>query len=529
MTIFDPLSRRRFGALALGGGAALPLSGMLGGAASARTSGPLVGPVAKPGPVTDGLPRSTPEAKGVSSAVIGAFLDDVAGAGLEMHSFMLARGGSVVAEGWWWPYARQRVHMTHSLTKSAMVCGVALALDEKRFALDDKVVSFFPEHVPADASDNLRTMTVENLLTMQTGHDHETSGSEWRPIKTSWIAEFMKIPVVYKPGTKTVYTSAASYMLSAIVTKTTGMKLADYIRPKLLDPMGITDFQWDVSPEGVSPGGNGLSWTTADSLKLGMLYAQKGRWNGRQLLSAAWVEAASRHHSDDEEGPYGYQWWIGPDQSYFGLGKFTQMSIVFPQYDAVLAIFSAINKSRMLKPFIWKHFPAAFVDRKPAMPGAAAALRKRTQALQLLPPLATSPSPVTTQITGRDFTLAANDQASQKVRFDIGTDRVRYQLTDDRGTHSITAGLGDWLEQETTMTGARLHHEYEPERMRVLARARWVDDRTLEMTWQFIETVFRDTVLCRFQGDTVVIDRGVNMNSGELKLPTLTGICAPLT
>jgi hypothetical protein len=62
-------------------------------------------------------------------------------------------------------------------------------------------------------------MTVGDLLTMRTGHDHETSGSEWRPLKTSWIAEFMKIPVVYQPGTKWVYTSAASYMLSAIVTK----------------------------------------------------------------------------------------------------------------------------------------------------------------------------------------------------------------------------------------------------------------------------------------------------------------------
>lgn len=88
-------------------------------------------------------------------------------------------------------------------------------------------------------------------------------------------------------------------MLSAIVTRTTGQKLADYLQPRMLDPMGIRDFHWDVSPEGVTPGGNGLSWSTADSLKLGMLYAQKGLWQGRQLLSPQWVAEASRKQVPD--------------------------------------------------------------------------------------------------------------------------------------------------------------------------------------------------------------------------------------
>ncbi len=198
----------------------------------------------------DGLPRSQPELQGVRSTSILAFLADLEQLGVELHSFMLSRNGSVIAEGWWWPYQPQRMHMTHSLTKSVMVSGVGIAIDEGRFSLDDKVVSFFPEHLPPDPDPNLLAMTVRDLLTMRTGQDHETSGSVWRPLKSSWIAEFMKIPVVYPPGTKWVYTSAASYMLSAIVTKTTGQKLADYLRPRMLEPMGIRDFQWDVTPKG---------------------------------------------------------------------------------------------------------------------------------------------------------------------------------------------------------------------------------------------------------------------------------------
>jgi CubicO group peptidase (beta-lactamase class C family) len=414
--------------------------------------------------------------------------------------------------------------MTHSLTKSVMVCGVALALDEKRFGLDDKVVSFFPEHVPADASENLRAMTVRNLLTMQCGHEKEISGSVWRQIRTSWVAEFMKIPVPFEPGTKMVYTSAASYMLSAIVTKATGMKLADYIKPRLLDPLGIGDFHWDVSPEGVTPGGNGLSWTTADSMKLGLLHAQKGMWKGKRLLPAEWVADATSFQTADDDGGngYGYQWWMGPGKAYFALGLFTQMAIVFPEQDAVLALFSAISGSKKLKPLIWKHFPAAFVAPAPAT-HAIAALRERTDGLRLLPVLSATRSPDASRIAGKTFTLAANDQTATSVRFDVAGDRLRYQLTDGRGTHAITAGFGEWLEQDTTMTGARLHHEYEPPMMRVVAGARWIDENRLEMTWQYIEAAFRDTVLCTFAGDTVSIERSVNLNSGEKKLPTLNG------
>ena len=469
----------------------------------------------------DGLPRSEPERQEVRSASILAFLADVEQSGVELHSFMMSRNGFVIAEGWWLPYQPQRIHMTHSLTKSVMVSGVGIALDEGRFRLDDKVVSFFPEHLPPDPSSNLMAMTVRDLLTMRTGHDHETSGSEWRPLKTSWIAEFMKIPVAYPPGTKWVYTSAASYMLSAIITKSTGQRLADYLRPRMLEPMGIRDLQWDVSPEGFTPGGNGLSWSTADSLKLGMLYAHKGVWRGKQLLSANWVAEASKKQVADS--PYGYQWWIGPGGEFYALGLFCQLSIVFPEHNAVLAIFAAIDGSAKLLPAIWKHFPSAFESSPLPVSPDAAALLQRESKLQLLKPYPPSDSPASARISGRLFKLTSNDQAASTVGFEFSRTTVRHSLTDERGAHSVTAGLGKWIDQSTTMTGARLHHEYQPDTMRVVAGAVWRSPSELEMTWQFLESAFRDTVVCRFDEDRVSIDRHVNVNSGEVRLPTLNG------
>jgi hypothetical protein len=96
-------------------------------------------------------------------------------------------------------------------------------------------------------------------------------------------------------------------------------------------------------------------------------------------------------------------------------------------------------------------------------------------------------------------------------------------MSDDDGDHQIAAGFVEYLEQLTSMTGHRLHHEYRPKRQSVIAGARWLASDKLEMIWQFVETAFRDTVLCTFAGNKVTIDRSVNLNSAETRLPTLTG------
>jgi CubicO group peptidase (beta-lactamase class C family) len=516
------LSRRRFGTLVLGGSAYWLVDGAIARVTASSDLPQGVAPVHADGTYRDGLVRSTPEEQGVSSAAILAFMDEVAAAGLELHSFMLMRSRHVIAEGWWWPYRADRVHITHSLTKSVTAVAAGLAVDEGRFDLQDKVVSFFPEFVPANASANLRAMTVSDLLTMRCGHARETSGSLWRPIPTSWVAEFFKIPVEHVPGTHFQYTSAASYMLSAIVTKTTGMSMAEYLRPRFFEPMGITRWQWDTSPGGISPGGNGLSWNTSASVKLGALHSQLGEWNGNRVLSEKWVRAATTRQADgDASGAYGYQWWMGPDSAYYALGLFTQMTVVFPKHDTSLAVFAAIKGSQKLKSLLWKHFPAALgAARLPASP-VARQLAQRTAQLHLLSPLTRTDSPLAAKLNGKKLTVQTNDQSVQWVCFDFIEGACTYRMSDDEGVHEITAGLAEYFEQHTSMTGHRLHHEYRPKNQAVVAGARWLAPNRLEMTWQFVETAFRDTLLCTFNANSVTIDRSVNLNSAESRLPPL--------
>jgi hypothetical protein len=88
----------------------------------------------------DGLKRAAPHSLGIDSAEVLAFLDEIEARGLELHSFMLHRGGAVAAEGWWWPYRPERPYIMHSLAKSFLACAVGLALDEGLLLLDDKFV-----------------------------------------------------------------------------------------------------------------------------------------------------------------------------------------------------------------------------------------------------------------------------------------------------------------------------------------------------------------------------------------------------
>ena len=472
-------------------------------------------------PFDDGLARAAPETRGVAPAAIQAFLDDAARLGVELNSFMIWRGGAVIAEGSWWPYGPARRHMMHSATKSFLSAGVGLALSEGRFALEDRVVSFFPDELPTAVSANLARMTVEDLLTQTSGHAQGASGSIWRGIATSWIAEFFKIPVVYAPGSTFKYTSANSFMLSAILSRTTGQTAHDYLEPRFLRPLGVSGLTWDLGPGNLNPGGNGISCRTADLLKLAVVHLQQGVWDGRQLLPADWVRQAT---TPQRGNPHGYHWWMGPGGSYYAYGIFGQFAVVLPEHDAVLAVTAATPPGEeTLRSLIWRHFPAIFEASRqvPTATPKDAALPKRWARLRLLPPLQPAGSPTAARVSGKTFAAEPNEDGVSAMRLEFASGRCVFHLQDGRGAHTLEVGLADWLEGDTTISGAPLHHGYEPESLRVVAAGRWLDPDCFEMTWQFVESSFRDRVVLRFSGDVLSFDRSVNVNSGAKIRPTI--------
>lgn len=461
----------------------------------------------------DGLARGTPSSVGVDAAKIGAFLSDVEAAGLELHNLMIWRDGAVVAEAWRWPYSADRLRLTHSMTKSVTACAIGLLIDEGRLALGDRVASFFPEAGIAPDTRQAR-MTVEDLLTMRSGHENEVSGSIWRGIKTSWVDEFFQIPVVHEPGTTHVYSSAASYMLSAIVTKVTGETIDDYLKPRLFEPLGMT-MRWDMGPDGVNPGGNGISCTSADALKLGILHAQKGVWEGRQILPQGWIEEATKAHGVPD---YGYHWVVG--NGYFAaLGVFVQAIIVFPETNAVIMLNSAMDESRVLLPHLLKYFPGAFSGQ--GSEEADAALAEQFVEWQKGPSPLSGTTGNTETISGtwsvRDNELGVTEI---QIAFDAGT--MQLTLVGLDGELRAQAGDGHWIEAPSNMGGASLHHGYGLENTPTIAGGRWRTPSEYELTLHFVETAFRDTIRFWRVDDELEIERSVNINSDKRAWPVLS-------
>jgi len=466
----------------------------------------------------DGLIRGSFADSGIDPAQIEAFLADVEAAGLELHSLMVHHNGLLGFEIFKWPYRSDKRQVMHSVAKSFTSTAMGLAISEGYFRLSDPVISFFPDQLPETVDAHLAAMTVENLLTMQSGHAGEVSGAFWRSLKTSWIREFFNIQVVHQPGTQHVYSSAVSYMLAAILYKTTGQTLHDYLKPRVLEPLGITGETWDTGTDGFNPGGNGLTCTVPDLLKLGILYANDGVWNGQRLLPEGWVEQSTRQHVEQ----YGWHWVVYDNGAYASLGQFVQMMLVFPEQKGVIALTAAIDGSALLLPHIFSHFPAAFEGTQPSSDIAEARLADLVQSWAR--PALVSSRPFACLKEGRTiYDIEANALGVRQVAFNREGDRLTFALTNEQGTFLIRNGINRWHKDSGSMPGRELHHGYELLGTPTEATAEAVDAQTLKMTWCFEETAFRDTVVCAFEADRVTMDRSVNMNSADRRWPTLVG------
>jgi len=339
------------------------------------------------------LPRSSPEAQGVSSQAIREYIETADKTVNTMHSFMLVRHGHVIAEAWWKPEAADKPHTLWSLSKSFNSTAVGLAINEGKLSLDDPVLKFFPDDAPADPSDNLKAMKVRDLLTMTCGHETEPKSTGGGPSVKTFLAH----PVPHKPGTHFQYNTMGSYVLSAIVTKVTGQTELEYLKPRLFEPLGIENPRWDTSPEGNSLGGYGLSLRTEDIAKFGQLYLQKGKWNGKQLIPQNWVaHATSKQVPNDQESHakmgsdwtqgYGFQFWRCTHNAFRGDGANGQFCVVIPDKDVVIAITAMTGNMQAELNVVWdKLYPAFGNETLPENPAEQEKLKQVIDKLEAHP------------------------------------------------------------------------------------------------------------------------------------------------
>lgn len=407
------------------------------------------------------LQRSTPSAQNIDAAGIDAFVSALEAApGIEPHSLMLLRSGQVVAEGWWAPYSPERVHLLYSLSKSFTSTAVGLAVAEGLLSLDDTVISHFPE-LDAEITDpRSRAMLVRHVLAMASGHREETILRAHTIDPENLVRGFLLLPPEEDPGTIFAYNQPCTYTAAAIIQRITGGTLTDYLRPRLLDPLGIEDFDWQRDDQGYELGYSGLHARTEAIAALGQLYLQGGVWEGRQLLSPEWVAEASSHQVANGNDPasdwaqgYGFQFWIAR-HGYRGDGAYGQYCVILPEQDVVLAITGQSDDMQGVLDAAWEHLLPAIGTAGADDHGneaADVALQERLAHLAL-PALASTDGSAPSQssldgVAGRTFSAAPASELRELSTLEVaaGTDALTIVLHEGDDRLELSAGVGAWI------------------------------------------------------------------------------------
>ena len=479
------------------------------------------------------LPRSSPEQQGIASADLLAFVEAADKEVDTMNSLVVVRHGHVVAEGWWAPYNRDTPHMLYSLSKSFTSTAVGFAIAEGKLNLDDQVIKFFPDETPAEPSVNLRAMRVRDLLRMNTGNQLEAPIRVDDPTKQTdtWTKTFLTHAVPFKPGTHFLYNSPATYMLSAIVQKVTGLTVLEYLRPRLFEPLGFKDPTWVSSPQGITAGAYGLSVRTDEIARFGEVYLHKGMWNGKQLVPATWVAQATAMQTSNGSAPtsdwdqgYGYQFWRSRHNSFRGDGAFGQFCMVIPELDAVVAITSGTRNMQQVMNLVWdKLLPAMKPGRLPENAAARRQLETRLAALKVKFPSGSASSPISTSVSGKWFEFGDNDRGIKAVSFDFNSTAPVLTVRTAAGESRLTVAAEKWSLGRGLFTNGVERILAVPANPLAATSGAWTAPDTFTVKIVLPETPFYSTLNFKFDGDRVVIDSEHNVSFGPTKLPQLSG------
>lgn len=290
------------------------------------------------------LPHGTPEAHGISSLAITQLLRALeVEPRANLHSIVVVKDGVVIAEASAPEYSATLPHLSHSMSKSVTGMLINTLIDRGELKLDTRITDLFPEITPRE--ERFYDLTVAHLLTMSSGVVFAEVGSV---SENEWTRAYFESEMAFAPGEEFAYNSMNSYILmhaaDRIARRKHGADAETLLRERILRPMGINNWFWEKSPEGVPKGGWGLYLSTESWAKLGVMMMQGGRFGGRQILSEESVRRSTAVSISvpPEISPhdYGYQIWVEKDGGFLFNGMLGQNVWVCPERSLVVAITS---------------------------------------------------------------------------------------------------------------------------------------------------------------------------------------------
>ena len=453
---------------------------------------------------------TTPEAQGLDSGRLHAMFAAVQARNLDLHSVLVICNGYLVLEAYFDPYEAGDAHTIELNTKSVVATLVGMAIDQgKIVSVDQKLLDFFPEATVQQLDERKASISLHNLLAMTPGLDCEDFSASAQGMYASleWVRYLLDLPMTGEPGQKWVYCSGAAHLLSAVLQQTTGMDARTYANRYLFHPLGIpgaTQANWGTDPLGITNGIAGLYLPPSDLAKLGFLYLHKGNWNGQQIVSQAWIEAATREQAyigpDEYVGGldrrFGYMFSIFPDQKLFGyLGRAGQELFVAPEQNMVVVFTAGLEVGKeaslleLVNDFILPaaQSQAALPDNPDARAQLEADIRAAAGQTQPVPPL-----PQTAlEISGVTFVLDENPFGWLDMTYDFqpGAEVAKLSMSE---VPELTIGLDNRY---------RLNVDPDSEARPIGLRGRWLANGDFRVEDITLGDFNKSEVLVEFKGD----------------------------
>ena len=407
---------------------------------------------------------------------IESFLDTIDDSpDIALHSLMICRHGQVVAEGWWAPYRPDDVHLLYSVSKSFTATALGFAVAEGRLRLSDPAVDHLGHLAEAATDPRTRSITVDHLARMATGHTEDTLDRIETLDPEEPVRGFLQLPPDADPGSVFCYNNGATYTLGAILQRLTGESLTSYLQPRLLDPLGIAPPYWQSFDAHREAGFSGLHLATESIARFAELYRCGGVWQGRQVLPAGWAAQATRPLTANPAEPnpdwrrgYGYQFWRSL-HGYRADGAFGQFGVVLPEQQAVVVTTADTENMQGLLDAVWTHLVPAFGEAGSAADDERLAHRLQTLAVRPTTRAVTSADDwlrmtgmvetsdgwtLTTVADGRELELGCGDGRWQRSSADVGD-----------GRQLVVEATGAWREPDVFT--AELIFVQTPHRMQI--------------------------------------------------------------
>jgi CubicO group peptidase (beta-lactamase class C family) len=320
-----------------------------------------------PAPITDEWAIGSPADAGLNTNLIQKLLTEIrSGIYKNIHSILIIKSGKLVVEeyfpgreedGQYREYNRNTLHAIHSATKSVNSILVGIAIDQQRVVdVETKASALFPKYNDLFADQEKDAIRLKHLLSMTAGlswdewtfpytdarNDHVALNQSDDPVRYVFSR-----PMVAQPGTRFNYNSGIAIALGEFVRNLSGSPADQFAEQFLFKPLGISNYRWIKYPNGIVQTGGGLYMRPRDMAKIGLLYLNNGRWQGRQIVSEHWIRESITQHAPDRD--YGYQWWLGRLHSghrsvftYGAQGRGGQFILVMPDLEMV-AVFTGWN------------------------------------------------------------------------------------------------------------------------------------------------------------------------------------------